>query len=361
MGSLGAAAQRNLEAEHKGVYDEQLSSKEESQVRKEDGSPPQIHYFAKPNSTTLGTVLIIIFYHMMPFTGLPQIGLGYLAYHLQQRSPFVGLTAYLGFLLLLLLAPPYYSKTVRRKVRVLYEALAVYVPSAKFIIVPTEPLPQDKGYIFAIHPHGRMFYANAMFSQLHEIWRKPLKLTHGDVFQTAAGGFFSAPISRNWFYIIGIMPASKKNIVDKLRNKDHVTIAVGGVKEVCLGTQDDADYLYLKRRRGFLQIAMDECAGVVPVYAFNENQLFKHDPKIVLNFWQWVNKYLKIGVPFMRGMFHLPMPYRKELLLVFGDALFAKEGESIEEFHERYIESLRQLFDKYVGLSPDPNHKLIIQ
>lgn len=144
MGSLGAAAQRNLEAEHKGVYDEQLSTKEESQVRNEDGSPPQIHYFAKPNSTTLGTVLIIIFYHMMPFTGLPQIGLGYLAYYLQQRSPFIGLTAYLGFLLLLLLAPPYYSKTVRRKVRVLYEALAVYVPSAKFIIVPTEPLPQDK-------------------------------------------------------------------------------------------------------------------------------------------------------------------------------------------------------------------------
>ena len=50
----------------------------------------------------------------------------------------------------------------------------------------------------------------------------------------------------------------------------------------------------------------------------------------------------------------------RELLLVFGDALFAKEGESIEEFHERYIESVRQLFDKYVGFSPDPSHKLII-
>ena len=52
---------------------------------------------------------------------------------------------------------------------------------------------------------------------------------------------------------------------------------------------------------------------------------------------------------------------RRELLLVFGDALFAKEGESIEDFHERYMESLRQLFDKYVGFSPDPNHKLIIK
>jgi hypothetical protein len=45
----------------------------------------------------------------------------------------------------------------------------------------------------------------------------------GDLFQTAAGGFFSVPIARNWFYIIGIMPASKKDIVDRLRNKDHVS------------------------------------------------------------------------------------------------------------------------------------------
>jgi len=46
----------------------------------------------------------------------------------------------------------------------------------------------------------------------------------GDLFQTAAGGFFSVPIARNWFYMIGAMPVSKKNIVDKLRNKDHVNI-----------------------------------------------------------------------------------------------------------------------------------------
>lgn len=93
---------------------------------------------------------------------------------------------------------------------------------------------------------------------------------------------------------------------------------------------------------------MDEGAGVVPVYAFNENQvgimlnydyilfrllfvlrlfqwtralealkiissvqLFKHDPRFLLDFWQWVNNYVKIGVPFMRGYFNLPMPYSK--------------------------------------------------
>jgi hypothetical protein len=70
----------------------------------------------------------------------------------------------------------------------------------------------------------------------------------GDLFQTAAGGFFQVPFARNWFYMIGIIPADKHLIVDKLRKKNHVTIAVGGVREVLLGTQDDADVLYLKKR-----------------------------------------------------------------------------------------------------------------
>lgn len=40
-------------------------------------------------------------------------------------------------------------------------------------------------------------------------------------------------------------------------------------------------------------------------------QLFKHDPRVVLDFWAWVNKHVKVGVPFMRGYYNLPMPYRK--------------------------------------------------
>lgn len=50
----------------------------------------------------------------------------------------------------------------------------------------------------------------------------------------------------------------------------------------------------------------------------------------------------------------------RELLIAVGDPLFANEGESIAEFQERYIQAVKQLFDRYVGLSPDPNHKLII-
>jgi hypothetical protein len=101
-------------------------------------------------------------------------------------------------------------------------------------------------------------------------------------------------------------------------------------------------------------------AGLTVYSVYFILQLFRHDSKAFLKFWENVNKYCKVGVPFMRGYFNLPMPYRKELLIAIGDPLFANEGESIAEFQKRYIQAVKQLFDRYVGLSPDPNHKLII-
>ena len=40
-------------------------------------------------------------------------------------------------------------------------------------------------------------------------------------------------------------------------------------------------------------------------------QLFKHDPKRYLKLCEALNNYVNIGVPFMRGLWNLPMPYRR--------------------------------------------------
>jgi 2-acylglycerol O-acyltransferase 2 len=179
MGSLGIEKEWDEHA-HKSIHDND-----------DDAVPPpaastcdhesfaeQIHYFAPPHSTTLKHVLILIFYHMLPFTLIPTAMFCLEMYWVYKFLGWVGITAVSAFLLFLAVAPPYYSKSIRRKTRPLYETLASYLPSAKYI-VPKTPFPQDKAYIFAMHPHGRMFYANALFSQVHEIWREPIKLVQG--------------------------------------------------------------------------------------------------------------------------------------------------------------------------------------
>lgn len=40
--------------------------------------------------------------------------------------------------------------------------------------------------------------------------------------------------------------------------------------------------------------------------------------------------------------------------------MYPREGESGDEFLERYIAELEKLFARYVGISPHPEHKLVI-
>ncbi len=79
MGSLGSEKELDQRA-HKSIHDND-----------DDAVPPaaastcdherfaeQIHYFAPPHSTTLKHVLILIFYHMLPFTlGVQILGVGW--------------------------------------------------------------------------------------------------------------------------------------------------------------------------------------------------------------------------------------------------------------------------------------------
>jgi 2-acylglycerol O-acyltransferase 2 len=179
MGSLASENELDQHA-HKSIHDNEDDAVQPAAASTCDHErfAEQIHYFAPPHSTTLKHVLILIFYHMLPFTLIPTAMFCLEMYWVYKFLGWVGITAVSAFLLFLAVAPPYYSKSIRRKTRPLYETLASYLPSAKYI-VPKTPFPQDKAYIFAIHPHGRMFYANALFSQVHEIWREPIKLVQG--------------------------------------------------------------------------------------------------------------------------------------------------------------------------------------
>ena len=96
---------------------------------------------------------------------------------------------------------------------------------------------------------------------------------------------------------------------------------------------------------------------------FGENQLFRHEPPVVLRFWRWVNYKLKIkiGAPGpIRGWMGTPIPYRSELLIAVGKPLFAAPEESVDAFHARYVEAVKALFEQHVSTTTRPNHRLVI-
>ncbi|CAI5474694.1 unnamed protein product [Closterium sp. Yama58-4] len=317
----------------------------------------EINYLVPPRSTKLLDVIAVFIAHMLPFTLAPFILTIIVVYISYMLLGWLGPLISFLVLFYLTVCRMHYDPKTRRMYQELYLKMARYMVSVR-MVTPRDPIP-DGPYIFAFHPHGRMFYSTSLIIQSHDLWRKHF-CPKGDFFGSAAGAFFVVPIVRNILNNLGVVSVDKPAIVRTLRNKNHVTITIGGVKEICLGTNPDYDTLYLMKRKGFIKVAMDEKAGIVPIYNFNENQIFRPEPHWFLAFWEWVNNYIGLGVPGMRGYLQMPMPFRKELLFVVGKPLFAKEGETVDEFHARYVEALKQLFDTFVTISPHPSHKLVI-
>ena len=102
---------------------------------------------------------------------------------------------------------------------------------------------------------------------------------------------------------------------------DSVGLIVGGIEEILEGTFNDKDVLYLKNRKGFVKVAMDQNAGLVPVYAFGENQLF-HTSTLLLEFRRRIAQYARVGVPLMSGRFGVPFgllgPIPTHVTMVIG-------------------------------------------
>ncbi|KAL3701051.1 hypothetical protein R1sor_019073 [Riccia sorocarpa] len=333
----------------------------EEKAWKQQEAPPKLGYFCEPNQNLKLDAFKMFFFHMLPFTPIPHLLVAAILYWSYTRHGVKAFTFFLTLIAVLAMAPIYYSPTYQRFVREpLYRLFARYVPKAQYG-VPEKPFPKNKSYIFAAHPHGRMFFSNVIFTQLHEDWRKGI-LEQGSILMAIAGNFFYIPILNLIFSLAGGVLATRSSIVSTLRKGNHICILIGGIKEVLMGTEEHFDRIYLNKRKGFIKIALEEGAGVVPVYYFNENQLFRHNSKGVIRIFEHINKfYYRLGMPFFQGPYYLPLPYRKSLLIAIGEPLFAKEGESVDSFHERYVQALRDLFEKYRPYSPDPTIQLDIQ
>lgn len=74
-----------------------------------------------------------------------------------------------------------------------------------------------------------------------------------------------------------------------LRNEFKPRVLLQVLNELCI-------YCNTVHRLGFCQLAIDNSAGLVPVFTFGENDLFEPTPQKWLDWWGKVNqRYIRIG------------------------------------------------------------------
>ena len=103
-------------------------------------------------------------------------------------------------------------------------------------------------------------------------------------------------------------------------------------------------------RKGFVKLAIEEGAELVPVYAFGETDLYYHS-RFLRSLRKWIVKKFHVAIPLLRGQYGL-MPYRTPVTMVFGAPIKLPHtanpsSQQIEAAHKTYCEALLKLFDDH--------------
>lgn len=231
----------------------------------------------------------------------------------------------------------------------------------------SQELEPTRKYIFGYHPHGIIshgafaaFATEALgFSQLFPGITNALLTLDSN---------FRYPIYREYALRLGMASVSREsceNILSKGgRNGEGmgraITIVVGGARE-SLDSHPGKIRLVLRRRKGFVKMAIRTGADLVPVLAFGENDIYEQldteSHPYVHKIQLLVKKVMGFTVPIFhaRGIFNYDvgmMPYRRPINIVVGRPIRVvqdkhPDNDHINRVHDKYITELMRLWDEH--------------
>ncbi|CAG8288638.1 unnamed protein product [Penicillium olsonii] len=233
-----------------------------------------------------------------------------------------------------------------------------------------EELPPTKKYIFGYHPHGIISHgAFAAFGTEALGFSKLFPGITNTLLTLDAN--FRIPFYREYAFAMGLASVSREsceNILTKGGSDGEgmgraITIVVGGARE-SLNAQPNTLRLVLKRRKGFVKLAIRTGADLVPVLAFGENDLYDQvdsdQHPLIHKFQMFIKKTLGFTVPLFhaRGVFNYDvglMPYRNPLNIVVGRPIPVMQQQNrdkiddryIDELHSQYVDELGRLWDQW--------------
>ncbi|KAN0088221.1 Diacylglycerol acyltransferase domain containing protein [Tylopilus felleus] len=219
-------------------------------------------------------------------------------------------------------------------------------------------LPADRPYVFGYHPHGSgamaTFATEATGFSLAFPGIKPhlLTLTNN----------FHVPLYREIIMALGVSSVSKRSCSNILKRGagQAITIVVGGAAESLSARPGTAD-LTLRRRLGFIKVAIQHGADLVPVFSFGENDIYEQMPNEKGTTVYALQKKFQSMFGFTLPLFHGRgllnynlglMPYRRRIVSVIGRPIHTQQCErpSIEELtrvQTLYIEELTRIWNTY--------------
>ncbi|KAK2828501.1 hypothetical protein Q5P01_019535 [Channa striata] len=238
-------------------------------------------------------------------------------------------------------------------------------------LVKTAELNPNKNYILGYHPHGIMSAgAFSCFSTDSCGFTKEFPGVRPSL--AILAGLFRIPVLRDYIMSAGMCPVSKPSLVHLLSKNgkgNAVVIVIGGAAE-SLASSPGLNTVVVKERKGFVRLALELGADLVPVYSFGENELFKQvifsEGSLSRRLQDLFKKIMGFAPCLFVGERFAFLPYRTPITTVVGCPISVPKRvtpseEEVDHYHGLYMEALSKLFHEHkvkCGLSE--SHELQI-
>ncbi|KAJ8342194.1 hypothetical protein SKAU_G00321220 [Synaphobranchus kaupii] len=221
-------------------------------------------------------------------------------------------------------------------------------------LVKTAELSPSKNYIVGSHPHGIMCVGafscfsseRAGFSQAFPGMRAIL---------VTLAGLFKLPLYRDYIMAAGMCPVSRPSLEFLLSRNgtgNVVVIVIGGAAE-SLASSPGVNTVVMRQRKGFVRLALEYGADLVPVYSFGENELFKQvvfsEGSVMRQLQTAFKKVMGFAPCLFIGESWGVLPFRIPITTVVGSPISVPQvscppEEMVDHYHSLYMEALSQLF-----------------
>ncbi|KAM4677797.1 2-acylglycerol O-acyltransferase 3 [Discoglossus pictus] len=245
-------------------------------------------------------------------------------------------------------------------------------------LVQMAKLSPDRNYVLGCHPHGILSVSNfCNFST--EACGFSARNPGVRPWLAVLAGVFRLPVYRDYVMCAGTAPVSKGSLqylLSRCGTGNAVFIVVGGAAE-SLKSSPGEHIVTLNERKGFVRLALENGADLVPVYSFGENDIFEQ-VRLSPDSWGW-----KLQLLFQKHVGFAPClftgravfsesgwginPFPRPLTSVVGRPIRvphcpAPSEEEVSHYHALYIKGLKEIFDEYkvsCGLSKHDTLQII--
>ena len=232
-----------------------------------------------------------------------------------------------------------------------------------FFINDNITFDKDKQYLIGIHPHGLLPFGTigCIFSGLDlddkNIFSSYFK---NNIYFGGASLCFYFPLMRDFYLLIGGIDCSKPILEKFINNNNSLILFLGGAEEAKFCNVKFSK-IFIKSRKGYIKLAIENELTIVPCYCFGNNNIFKSFDFDILSIFYLFKKIT--GIWFPRG---IPSITSIKSYTIIGKHILVEKKklyteEDLVVIQKLYINNLIEIFNKYKYLDESvKNNKLII-